>query len=135
MAGIEDLWGEAKRVYKEVVDQHRAHNRNWSQLGLVEDILTSISDDNVRKYATNGMAKLMKARPILPLPHEEQPEGYPSPLIYKIQRMMLGSPEHEDEEEPQEVQSSSEMESQDGFEANLRELDPGQNLFNEAEEK
>ena len=77
------------------------------------------------------MIKLMKAKPILPLPHEEQPEGYPSPLVYKIQKMMLGSPEREEDEEPQEEKSSSEVESSDGFEANIRDVNSPTAVKNE----
>ena len=80
------------------------------------------------------MIKLMKAKPILPLPHEEQPEGYPSPLIYKIQKMMLGSPEREEEEEPRDEKSSSEVESSDNFEGNIRDLDPANQRKNENEQ-
>ena len=80
------------------------------------------------------MIKLMKAKPILPLPHEEQPEGYPSPPVCKIQKMMLGSPKHDEEEEPQEEKSSSEVENSDGFEANFRDSDPGNKSFDEREQ-
>ena len=41
----------------------------------------------------------MKAKPIMPLSHEEQPYGYPSGLIYKIQKMMIGSPQKFEETE------------------------------------
>ena len=56
--GIELYWRTAKHRYRQSIDQCRANNNEVNQIGLVEQINDSISDDHAQQCAIQGLATL-----------------------------------------------------------------------------
>ena len=59
--GIEQIWARAKYLYRVEVDRHKALNRPFHHMGLVQNIMGNISHDFARRLAAHSMPAVMAA--------------------------------------------------------------------------
>ena len=90
--GIEQCWARVKHLYRIEVDRFKALNRPFSNMGLVQNVLGSLSEDFVKQLASHSVPAVMAMQPIQPLANEltrgDARATHPQYVHYSPQRLV-----------------------------------------------
>ena len=69
--GIEEIWGYAKRIYKDRIAWLKANPQPWDITKEVTDALDQVPDQIAVTYVKRGWETLMVAKPVSPPSYEK----------------------------------------------------------------
>ena len=94
--GIERVWRDCKRVYRQEVARLHINQRRINNLAVVKGVIRQLSNDSIKREAAAGWQRLLQAQPVEYEPRESSSEE-----------------EEEAEAEEAEQQSSEEEEAEE----------------------